>query len=118
MANEVNTVPLRGEIYWVDFNPSRGSEQAGVRPAVVISTDSANRALPVVTIAAVTTKIKNFQSKLQVILPEGEPLKEKSAILAFQVVTIDKSRLRDRAGTLNPNQKLQLNAALRLAWNL
>lgn len=108
--------PRRGEIYWVDFNPSRGSEQAGRRPAVVISLDSFNSHMPVVVVAAISTKIKSFSFTVD--LPEGKPLEEHSQVLAFQVVTIDQSRLGGYLGSLDGEQAAGLKNALRTAWGL
>ena len=48
--------PRRGEIYTVDFNPARGSEQAGKRPAIIVSNDTANQHSPVVVVAAITSQ--------------------------------------------------------------
>jgi mRNA interferase MazF len=118
VASGVAHDPVRGEVYWVDLDPARGSEQAGRRPAVVISANFVNRALQVVTVAAITSKVKNRSSRVQVILPPGQPLKQESSILAFQVVSIDKSRLDGFVGVLTPPQIIQLNQALRAAWDI
>jgi mRNA interferase MazF len=108
--------PKRGEIYWVNFNPARGSEQAGRRPAVVISLDSFNSHMPVVAVAAISTKIKPYNFTVD--LPPGKPLTKHSQILAFQVITVDRSRLDGYMGTLDAEQIGKLEAALRVAWGL
>lgn len=108
--------PRRGEIYWVDFSPARGSEQAGRRPAVVVSLDSFNSRMPVVMVAAITTKIKPFSFTVD--LPQGKPLTEHSQILGFQVMSIAKDRLERYAGTLDAQQIRDLENALRTAWGL
>jgi mRNA interferase MazF len=115
------TPPKRGEIYWVDFNPVIGSEQRGRRPAVVISADDLNSRLPVVAVAAVTTtltKLAPSAARIVVDLPSGRPLAESGRILAFQVRTIDKQRLRGYLGILTASQRDELSAALRAAWDL
>ena len=109
--------PRRGDIYWLDFNPSRGSEQAGRRPAVVISQDSFNSRMPVVAVAAITSKIKPAM-RITVILPAGKPLALESQILAFQVMTADRTRLGGYLGCLDKQQIADLENALRLAWGL
>jgi mRNA interferase MazF len=109
--------PRRGELYWIDFDPARGNEQAGHRPGCVISTDLYNRLFGVVTIAAVTTKVKEG-SGLCVTLPEGEPSDERSQILPFQVVAVTKSRLEGYIGRLTPDQLTELDDKLRLCWGL
>ncbi|MEV7970028.1 type II toxin-antitoxin system PemK/MazF family toxin [Sphaerisporangium sp. NPDC088356] len=110
--------PKRGEIYWVDHNPARGSEQAGMRPGVVISQDSFNRRMPVVVVASMTTKIKPALQKIVVTLPAGQPLQHAGQILAFQVMTIDQGRLGNYMGTLDKNQVEDLKTALRTVWDL
>ena len=62
----------QGEIWFVDLNPVRGSEQAGFRPVVVISGNLMNRYLPVVIVVPLTTKIKNYQGN-PVIQPDPDP---------------------------------------------
>ncbi|MEU6041111.1 type II toxin-antitoxin system PemK/MazF family toxin [Actinomadura sp. NPDC047616] len=109
--------PKWGEIYWVDFNPGRGSEQAGRRPGVVISQDSFNKSMPVVSIAAVSSKIKPF-NRIAPILPENNPLPQKSQILAFQILTVDQKRLDKYCGCLDDQQEIELKEALRLVWDL
>ena len=65
----------------------------------------------------VTTRIRP-SSRVAVLLPEGQPLREESQILSFQVMTVDKSRLETYAGALTPAQVTQLDASLRLCWGL
>ena len=108
--------PRRGDIYWVDFDPVMGSEQGGHRPACVISLDSFNRNMPVVAVAAITTRIR--ESPLTVFLPQGRPLEKASMILPFQVRTVDQTRLEDFAGELSLEQIGALEAKLRLCWGL
>lgn len=109
--------PARGDVFWVDFDPARGSEQSGRRPGVVISSDGANRALPVVTIAAITTK-KRASSPLQLVLPRGRPCAQESAVLGFHVVSIDKGRLDGFVGSLDAEQMESLRRLLRNVWAL
>jgi mRNA interferase MazF len=108
--------PRRGEVYQVDFSPARGSEQAGRRPAVVISLDSFNTRMPVVVVAAVTSQVKSYVFTVD--LPEGKPLERHSQVLAFQVMTVDKTRLAQYAGSLDADQLSRLKDALKTAWGL
>ncbi|MFB7971038.1 type II toxin-antitoxin system PemK/MazF family toxin [Streptomyces rubiginosohelvolus] len=109
--------PRRGDIYWVDFNPARGSEQAGHRPAVVISLDSYNRRMNTVVVAAMTTTVREG-SRVQLVLEAGDPMPKRGAILGFQLSTIDKDRLGDHAGRLRPEQLEELNGVLALCFGL
>lgn len=114
--------PLRGEIYWLDHNPARGSEQAGVRPAVVVSRREFNQGTPVVVVAAITSSPRALamrrSSPVCVHLPQGQPTPEESLILGFQVMTAAQARLEGYIGTLTAPQLLQLDAALRLSFGL
>jgi mRNA interferase MazF len=111
------TPPRRGEIYWVDFNPVIGSEQAGRRPAVVISINSFNRIMRTVVVLPLTTTIRTG-SPVAVVLPAGRPLREPSSILAFQPKTIDKSRLQNYAGALDAAQLTALEQAIKVSFGL
>ena len=47
----------RGEIYWVEFDPVKGSEQSGVRPALVVQNDIGNRHSPTTVVVAITSRL-------------------------------------------------------------
>jgi mRNA-degrading endonuclease toxin of MazEF toxin-antitoxin module len=72
--------------------------------------------MPVVVVAAMTSKIKRYQTV--VTLPAGNPLPRAGQILAFQVTTLDKTRLKKYLGSLTSNQIVDLKRALRIAWDL
>ncbi|MEU6849128.1 type II toxin-antitoxin system PemK/MazF family toxin [Actinacidiphila alni] len=109
--------PRRGEIYWVDFTPARGSEQAGHRPAVVISLDSFNRVMNTVVVAAMTTKVRE-NSKITVTLEADDPLPNRGDILGFQVTTIDQGRLERLDGQLRPEQIAELDEVIARCFGL
>ena len=50
----------RGEIYWVEFDPVKGSEQSGLRPALVVQNDTGNRHSPTTVVVAITSKRCSF----------------------------------------------------------
>ena len=120
MAGVLANNPKKGDVYLVDFDadPNQGYEQNGYRPAVIISTDGANSRLPVVTIAAITSQIRDEKSPIALVLEPGDPLEKRSSIMAFQVRTIDKARLKRFIGPLRPEQIEQLNEKLRFTWGL
>jgi mRNA interferase MazF len=78
-------IPDRGDIVRLDFNPTLGREQAGMRPALIVTPKQFNQATRLALVCPITSKIKGFE--LEVILPEG--LITTGAILTFQVKTID-----------------------------
>jgi len=101
----------------VDFNPARGSEQAGRRPALVISLDSFNARMSVCVVAAMSSQIKSFD-RIGPVLEAGNPCELRTQVLAFQVLTVDQGRLGRFVGSLTPEQQVTVDGALKFAWGL
>lgn len=78
-------VPARGDLVWLQFNPQAGHEQAGRRPAVVISPSSYNRRVGLALCCPVTSQVKGYP--FEVLLPEG--LGVEGAILSDQIKSLD-----------------------------
>jgi mRNA interferase MazF len=78
-------LPDRGDIVKLDFDPILGREQAGYRPALIITPKQFNRSTRLALVCPITSQVKGFA--LEVLLPEE--LITKGAILVFQVKTID-----------------------------
>lgn len=74
------SIPERGDVVWIDFDPQAGHEQAGRRPAVVLSPASYNRAAGLAIICPITNKAKGYP--FEVAIPAG--LKVTGVILADQ----------------------------------
>ena len=92
----------RGDIYYADLSPVIGSEQGGIRPVVIVQNDVGNKYSPTVIAAAITSKINKAKLPTHIeIDAETFGLPKDSVILAEQVRTIDKKRLRERIGHLN-----------------
>ena len=83
----------QGEIWYADLNPTKGSEQAGFRPLVIISGDLMNKYLPVVITCPLTTKIKNYKGNVVLQPTEKNKLKLSSEILTFHIRSVSKDRL-------------------------
>ena len=77
--------PKRGDVVWISFTPQAGHEQAGHRPAVVLSPEPYNRKVGLALLCPITTKVKGFP--FEVVIPEG--LKAKGAILSDQIKSLD-----------------------------
>jgi mRNA interferase MazF len=93
----------RGEIYWVEFDPVKGSEQGGVRPALVVQNDTGNRYSATTLVVGVTTTIPPEPYPFIVVVPAGTGgLARESAINCAQLATIQQtgpeSRLRSPKG--------------------
>ena len=110
----------RGEIYFVDLDPVRGREQAGRRPALVVSDDAINDQ-PLVVIVVVGTKASNipkdYPTNVRVAAREsGLPID--TLFLCFQIRAIDRSRFGKAAGRLQPDRMAEIDDALRRTLSL
>jgi mRNA interferase MazF len=93
-------VPARGEIWLVDLNPTRGHEQAGRRPALIVSTDRFNRgAAGLVVAVPMTTRDRGVPLHVRVDPPEGG-VRERSFVKCEDVRSISTERLVKRWGTV------------------
>lgn len=104
----------RGEIYWVEFDPVKGSEQGGLRPALIVQNDVGNRFSPTTVVAAITRTIPPRPYPFIVVVePNESGLPELSAINCSQLATIQQigsaSRLRPSRGESEPRPIGQLN---------
>ena len=109
----------RGDLFWVDLNPTKGSEQAGRRPVLIIQNDVGNEAAPTVIVAPLTTKSFTKEYPINVHLPRGVAgLKENSTVLLSQIRTIDKSRLGRKIGHLPVSYLQKVNEAISISLGL
>lgn len=109
----------RGDVYWVDLEPVRGSESNKARPAVIVSNDAANRSaerngrgvLTVVPVTSNTQRVLSFQA----LLPAGEGgLRSDSKAQPEQVRAVPLQRLGQRLGAVSAGSLLTIDRALRL----
>lgn len=111
--------PSYFELWYIDWNPSRGSEQSGIRPALIIQNDLANQNIkyPNTIVLAVSTKGKpvSFHIKIDPSIKNG--LKEISYVKCEQIMTISKDRLLNKIGLLENNYKTQIDNALKKTLN-
>lgn len=112
--------PRRGEVYLVRLNPQEGSEQAGTRPAVVVSRDAINLHSPVIVVCPLTDAARVpqlYPSDVRVRAPEGG-LRKDSVVLTGQVRAIATSRLLRRLGELQPSTLKQVEQALKITLGM
>jgi mRNA interferase MazF len=85
----------RGEVWYVDFDPARGSEQAGRRPALIIQNDAGNAstAYPNTIVLAISTKGRDAPFHVKVDPSAANGLRETSYVKCEQILTISKARL-------------------------
>ncbi len=78
-------VPDRGDAVWINFNPQAGHEQAGRRPAIVLSPSSYNRKVGLAIFCPITNQIKGYP--FEVVIPANS--KVTGAVLSDQVKNLD-----------------------------
>lgn len=78
-------VPDRGDVVWLQFDPQAGHEQAGRRPAVVLSPSAYNRKVGLALFCPVTSQVKRYP--FEVLVPAGLPVN--GAILSDQLKSLD-----------------------------
>ncbi len=91
----------RGDIYYCDLDPVKGSVQGGIRPVVVIQNQMGNIYGPTLIVAVITTTIKKLHQPTHILLGERFGLPKNSMVMFEQIKTIDKSELLDFVGTVN-----------------
>ena len=110
----------RGDMFWVDLDPARGSEATKSRPAVIVSNDGVNTAVHrhgrgVVTVVPVTSNVERvYPFQVLIEAADHSGLRNDSKAQAEQVRAVDVSRIGRRITTLSPNAMNKLDAALRL----
>jgi mRNA interferase MazF len=111
--------PHRGDIFWVNLDPTVGTEIRKKRPAVIISNDAANKRYHQITVIPLTSQNVQSLELFQTFIPSGESgLNKDSKALAEQVRTISKLRLGSKVGHLDSETMQELEKALRVHLDL
>lgn len=109
----------RGEIYYADLSPVVGSEQGGIRPVLIVQNDIGNKHSPTVIAAAITSQKEKSKLPTHIEVPALEcGLSKDSIVLLEQIRTIDKRRLKEKMGSLDPASMSQVNNALSVSFGL
>lgn len=87
---------LRGEVYWVNLDPTIGTEIKKTRPCLVVSPDDMNAVLPRVIVAPITSKGQAIGCRPEVVIGE-----KSGRLLLDQIRCIDKSRLAGKLGAVD-----------------
>lgn len=85
MSNSKKYIPDQGDLIWIEFNPQAGHEQAGLRPAIVVSPASYNGVIGLAVLCPITSKVKGYP--FEVLLPKKSKIT--GAILSDQVKNLD-----------------------------
>lgn len=101
---------LRGEVWWVEFDPAVGSEVRKTRPAVIVSNDSANRNLARVVVVPLTSNTDRVYPGEAIVNVAGQS----SKAMSDQIMAADKGRLKSRIGTLSKTDLLAVEDGIKV----
>ena len=110
----------RGDMFYADLSPVVGSEQGGVRPVLIIQNDIGNMHSPTVIAAAITSQRGKTKLPTHIeIDSQNSGLKSDSIVLAEQIRTIDKCRLKEKIGHVDDEIVMsKINSALGVSFGL
>jgi len=111
---------FRGEIWWAGLPRPKGSEPGFKRPLLIVQSDDFNRSrISTVVAAVITSNMRLSLAPGNVALPKkATGLPRKSVVNVSQLVTIDKSLLKEKVGELLPELMREVESGIRLALSL
>ena len=111
-----NTETLkRGDIYWVNLNPTVGTEINKTRPGLIVSNDVASQFARILLIAPITSKNTEIIRPFEVVVSiKGK----QSKILLNQCRAVDKSRLQTKIGSADAATMMLVDEAIKIAFGL
>lgn len=104
----------RGEVWWVNLDPSIGTEINKIRPAIIISNDSSNKYLNRVQIIPLTSNVENCYPSEAIILVN----EKKGKAMADQITTADKKRLKEKMGSVSSKDMEAIEKAVKIQLGL
>lgn len=109
----------KGDIFLANLEPTRGSEQGGIRPVLIIQNDISNKYSPVTIISAITSKTfdKEYPTNM-FISKEDSKLDKDSTIMLNQIRTIDKKRIIKKLGSLDNFLMNKIDLAIKISLAL
>ena len=109
----------RGEVFYADLSPVVGSEQGGVRPVLIVQNEIGNRHSPTVIAAAITSRLDKARLPTHINIRAADTgLAKDSVVLLEQIRTLDKSRLREKMGSLDEKAMRHVDEALAVSFGL
>ena len=111
------SAPTRGQVYEIAFSAARGSEQAGVRPGLVVQNDIGNASAPTTIVVAITSREPRRPYPFIVDLA-GSDLPKRSWAHCSQLYTVDKTRLGRLMGVADAEVMRRVDVALRHSLGL
>lgn len=108
----------RGQIYYADLSPVKGSEQGGIRPVLIIQNDIGNKYSPTTIIAIITTRQTKANLPTHIWLNAECGLPKDSMVELEQLRTIDKTRLSDFTGTVSEEVMKEIDMAIKISLGI
>lgn len=111
----------RGDIFYAVLEPMPGSVQGGTRPVLIIQNDTGNRFSRTVIAVVITSQVekkKSMPTHLPVLPGKNNGLSRPSVIIAEQILTLDKSQLKRKIGSLSAEYMLGVDAAVCVSLGL
>ncbi|MGB6037400.1 MAG: type II toxin-antitoxin system PemK/MazF family toxin [Cryomorphaceae bacterium] len=102
----------KGDLWWAELSPVKGSEQAGRRPVLIISGNLLNENTDIVIVCPLTTKLKRYHGNLILEATKENGLSETSEVLTWQIRTVAKSRLNEKIGSISMNDVEKVHSTL------
>lgn len=96
----------KGDVLLVDFKKNEGSEQNGIRPAIVVQNDAGNLFSSTTIVCPMTSQEKGMEATHVALSPEDCGILKASVVLCEQIRVIDKSRIRRKVGRIVSSEKL------------
>lgn len=100
----------RGEVWWVNFEPSVGGEIRKQRPAIIVSNDSANKHLNRVQVVPITSNVDRLYPSEAYVTLNDDPRKA----LADQLTTVSKTRLQSKIGLLSAEDMKKVEQVIKV----
>ncbi len=104
----------RGEVWWVNFDPSVGGEIQKQPPAVIVSNDVSNKYLNRVQVVPLSTQVDRLYPSETIVTLDGKAQKA----MADQLTTVSKLRLSNRAGRLSGADLVQIERVIKVQLDL
>jgi len=104
------------DILLVNLNPTKGSEQSGIRPCIVIQNDYANKYVKTFVVSIISSVIKNYPHTLTIDKSKENGLKVKSRIDLLQTRTVDQERIIAKLGFLDHEFREEFNLKIKFAF--
>ena len=106
------------DIVLVNLNPTKGSEQKGIRPCMVLQNNGANLYSNTTVICPISSKIRRFPHTLILNPSKTNGLKNESRLDILQIRTIDKERITKKMGILDDHYRMEMKGKIKTSFDL